>query len=148
MNRLPHHLRLIISLLRIVLGLNFFYLGFTTLFNQPLGGELRTRSIGPLYYWLTGAGSGWFMAALPWLFMAIGACLIVGFATRLVSAIGIGIIIASYSANINVANFSVSQLVNDDLTIALCLVILFFTRAGEYLGIDKFIHLSLRHKQQ
>lgn len=49
-SKLPHHLRLVIFFLRVALGLDFFYLGWSALFNASLVPELKQQSLSQLYH--------------------------------------------------------------------------------------------------
>lgn len=149
--RTSHSLRFIIFLLRLTLGLNFFYLGFSTLFNAPLGRQLRERSLSGFYYWLsTPANVGSLQLFFEWAFLVIGACLLLGLLTRSASVAGIVLTLISYLPNFNYATLNVSQFINDAVLIIICLLILVFANAGTYFGLDKFIHIhfSSRHKNK
>ncbi|MGD1003469.1 MAG: DoxX family protein [Minisyncoccia bacterium] len=143
--KLPHSLRVIILLLRVALGLNFFYLGFSVLFNPALGKTVSARSFGNLYSWLATpaavAGQGnWIQAVAQWAFLIIGICLILGLLTRLASIVGIVLALFSYLPTVSFAAFNVAQFINDEVIIVICLLILIFSNAGNYLGLDTFIH--------
>lgn len=142
-SRLPHTLRLIISLLRIALGLNFFYLGFSMLFSPSLGPMLRTQAVSALYAWLTTQG-GWLHPFGEWAFLLIGIALVIGFMARFVSFVGIVLILTSYLPGLHLATLRVYELISNDIILTLCLIIIIFARAGEYIGLDKFIHFSVR----
>jgi hypothetical protein len=70
-----HSLRVATFFLRVALGLNFFYLGWSTLFNPSLVRDLSTRSISDLYAWIGAIGSGNTQTLCAWAFLIIGACL-------------------------------------------------------------------------
>ena len=147
--RIPHSLRLAAFFLRLAVGVSFFYLGFSTLFNTALAEKLRPESMSGLYDWLASpSGSAWLHPAAQWAFLIIGISLILGFATRLASLIGIALTALAYLPGINFASLSVSQIVNDEAIILFCLIIISLSRAGTYLGLDRFMHFSLRHKKQ
>jgi len=148
-SKLPHTLRLIIFLLRLTLGLNFFYLGFTTLFNHPLGTEIGSRSLGNLYAWIGGATGGISLQTFyAWAFLLIGACLILGLATRLAAIAGVVLTLASYAPTITLSTLNPSQFANDAALAVVCLLILIVADAGSYLGLDAFIHIRFfgKHK--
>ena len=146
-SKLPHSLRLIIFLLRLALGLNFFYLGFSALFNASLGRELKERSLSSLYGWLNdSASANSFHTVFAWIFLVIGACLIVGLVTRFMSVAGIVLTLMSFLPSISYATLTASQFINDEVLIVICLLIVIFSGAGTYLGIDKFIHIHLSSK--
>jgi uncharacterized membrane protein YphA (DoxX/SURF4 family) len=142
-SRLPHSLRLVIFFLRLALGLNFFYLGFSTLFDPVLGRTLRDRSLSDLYAWLSGGTSmPWLHIVAPWIFMLIGVCLIIGFLTRFMSIIGMFLGILSYLPIITYPTISIYEFISNEIIIVLCLLILIFSNAGKYFGIDAFFHFS------
>ena len=150
--KIPHTLRLIILLLRVSLGLSFFYLGFTSLFNPQLGLVLQGRSVPGLYNWLgslsAAAAMTWLHPFAQWAFMIIGALLVLGFLTRVSSFIAIMLLLASYlpGLNINYSLSSVAQFINDELIIIVCLLLLIAAKAGQYVGLDAFFHFSVRKK--
>jgi uncharacterized membrane protein YphA (DoxX/SURF4 family) len=147
-SRIPHSLRLVIFFLRVALGLNFVYLGWTALFDHPLEIDLRDHAMNSLYGWLSAPNSiAWLPQAAAWAFLVIGICLVVGLFTRIASLIAIALVLASYLPTISFASFNVAQLVNDELIILFCLLVLIFGKAGHYLGVDKFLRWSRRHRE-
>ena len=145
--KLPHSLRIIIFFLRIALGLNFFYLGFTSLFNPTLETELGKRSLGSLYAWIASpASAGALHPLLQWGLIIIGICLIFGLLTRFMALLAIGTMLANYLPNMTVSGLSATEFINDELIVMLCLLIVVFSNAGAYLGIDTFIHVHLAGK--
>jgi uncharacterized membrane protein YphA (DoxX/SURF4 family) len=140
--KLPHSLRVIIFLLRVALGLNFFYLGFSVLFNPGLGKEVRARSFGDLYSWLALPNqTGWVHPFAQWAFLIIGACLLVGLLTRLASVVGIVLALLSYLPTLSYSALDVSQFISNAVIIVICLLIIIVSNAGNYLGLDNFIHI-------
>jgi uncharacterized membrane protein YphA (DoxX/SURF4 family) len=152
-SKLPHPLRLAIFFLRLTLGLNFLYLGFSTLFNRSLGRELGTRSLTSLYQWFGAASpattTSQVQTFFQWAFLIVGACLIIGLTTRFVSVIGIGLTLAGFLPTVNFSTFGTSQFINDEIIVVVCLLVLAVSNAGTYLGIDSFmhIHFSPKHKK-
>ncbi len=147
-SKIPHSLRMAIFLLRIAIGLNFFYFGFAVLFDPVLGKGLRAQSFNNLYSWLSATVSGgWVQPFAQWSFLVIGACLILGLAVRLASAVGVGVTLLSFLPGINYATLSVAQFINDELIVTICLLILFLANAGTYLGFDNFLHISFHRKR-
>lgn len=144
--KLPHSLRAIILLLRVVLGLDFFYLGFSALFNPSLGTDIRARSFGNLYTWLAGpmtvgqSNWAWIQPIAQWAFLIIGICLVLGLLTRLASIAGIILALLSYLPTLSFAAFNAVQFINDEVIVVICLLIIIFANAGAYLGLDNFIH--------
>lgn len=144
--RLPHSVRLIIFFLRIAVGLSIFYTGFVKIF----GGGVALRSFGreSSYLWTSGLeGLGSTLLVAKWTLLIIGLCLIFGILTRLSSIIGIVILGFMYVNSLTLPVPHLSQLDSPQLTIILCLFLFIFSQAGNYLGIDKFIHFSLRHER-
>ena len=148
--KLPHSLRAMILLLRIALGLNFFYLGFSVLFNATLGTEIRAQSFGNLYSWLAApaAAADWVHPVAQWAFLIIGICLMLGLLTRLASIAGIILTLLSYLPTVSYTALSISQFINDEVIVVICLLIIVFSNAGAYLGLDNFIHFHAPAKKQ
>ena len=140
--KLPHSLRVIILFLRLALGLNFFYLGFSSLFSPALGKTVRAHSFGDLYSWLaTPASSGnWIQPIAQWAFLIIGVCLVLGLLTRIASIAGIVFALLSYLPTVTFAAFNAAQFISDEVIVVICLLIIIFANAGAYLGLDNFIH--------
>ncbi len=146
-SKIPHSLRMAIFLLRIAIGLNFFSFGFAVLFDPVFGKGLREQSFNNLYSWLSAPAAGsWIQPFAQWAFLVIGACLILGLAVRLASAVGVGITLLSFLPGVNYATLSLAQFINDELIVVICLLILFLANAGAYLGLDNFLHISFRRK--
>lgn len=142
--RIPHHLRLIIFFLRLALGLDFFYLGWSALFNAALMPELKQQSFGQLYHWVSASPAAtfaWLHPYAAWLFLVIGACLILGLITTLAAIAGLALTILAYFPSISIANITLLQFINDGVVVVLCLLILIFSRAGKYLGVDSLLRL-------
>ncbi len=152
--KIPHALRFIILMLRVSLGLSFFYLGFTSLFNHQLGLVLKGRSVPGLYNWLGSLGAAasitWLHPFAEWAFLAIGALLVLGFLTRIASLAAIVLLLASYLPGLNIyySLSRIAQLINDELIIIICLLLLIAAKAGQYIGFDAFFHFSLRKKNR
>jgi uncharacterized membrane protein YphA (DoxX/SURF4 family) len=147
--RIPHSLRLPIFFLRLALGLNFFYVGWSVLFNQGLTEMLRGRSFGWLYAWLAHPTP---VASIPsalfsWILLILGLMLIIGLFTRLASVLILVIVFASLISAITFTKFDPTQFVNDGIIVLIGLFIILFGKAGTYLGIDKFLHWSRRHHE-
>ncbi|HEY5221231.1 MAG TPA: DoxX family membrane protein [Candidatus Paceibacterota bacterium] len=143
--KLPHSLRVIILLLRVALGLNFFYLGFSALFSPAIGKDIRAHSFGDLYSWLAtpavaGSQTAWIYPIAQWAFLIIGICLVLGLLTRVASIAGIILALVSYLPTISFATINVAQFVSDEVILVICLLIIIFSNAGAYLGLDNFIH--------
>lgn len=125
-SKLPHHLRIIILLLRLELGVNFLYLNAAMALPA-------------------------FKTVSAWVFIAIGICLIAGLFTRVAAIAGIALTAASYAPALNLAAFNpsnLSGLANQGVLVAICLLIIIFSNAGAYIGLDKFIHIHLSRKHK
>jgi uncharacterized membrane protein YphA (DoxX/SURF4 family) len=133
-----HSLRLSILLLRLALGLSFFYLGWTALFDPTLSEALGSRSLPGLSSWLAAPSP---IAAIPsavfaWALLVVGVLIVIGLFTRLASFVGIIIVLASLLPAINLTAFNAAQLVNDEVVVLFALFVLIFGKAGHYLGVD------------
>jgi uncharacterized membrane protein YphA (DoxX/SURF4 family) len=153
--RLPHTLRFIIFLLRLVLGINFFYIGWGALFDHALGNALQARSFGDLYTWLTastaastGTGAVPLQTFFAWGFLIIGICLVIGLFTRIMSILGIVLTLFSFVPTFNYSPLTAFEFANGEIVLMLCLLILIFANAGRYLGFDVFIRLGPSHGKQ
>ncbi len=146
-SRIPHTLKLTILLLRLALGLNFFYFGASTLFSA-----FGKSPVPPLISF-SATVSAPFSASLPaafwpWVSLIIGACLVFGFFTRVASIAGIVLILLSYNPFAGGTPFSLWHLANTGTLVVLCFLILLFSNAGEYFGLDRFIHLRVSKNKE
>jgi len=146
--KLPHTLRVIILMLRVALGLNFFYLGLGVLFDPSVAREVRVHSFGDLYSWLSMPAAGWVQPVAQWAFLIIGICLVVGLLTRLSSIVAIVLTLLSFLPNISYAALSLSQFISDEVIVIICLMILFVSGAGKYICLDSFIHFHGPKKEK
>jgi uncharacterized membrane protein YphA (DoxX/SURF4 family) len=149
--KLPHTLRFVVFLLRLVIGLTFFYVGYSSLYDSQLGLILQGRSVSGLYIWLAHlATPTWLVQVAPWAFLVIGALIVLGLFTRLASALGIVLILVGYIPGLTYAltltNFV--QFINDELIVAICLLVLIAAKAGGYLGLDAVLHIGFRKKEK
>jgi uncharacterized membrane protein YphA (DoxX/SURF4 family) len=146
---MPHSLRLSIFFLRVAIGVNFFYLGWITLFSRASGSNPRDDAMSSLYHWLTAPNAiPWLPTVAAWVLLAAGGALILGFFTRLASFLAIALILASYLPTITFTSFNLSQLINNELITFFCLLVIIFGKAGHYLAVDKFTRWSRkRHKE-
>ena len=146
---MPHSLRLTIFFLRIAVGLSFFYLGWSTLFNHLLALALRERSISGLYAWLAMPSP---IASIPsavfsWVFLIVGIFIAVGLWTRLASIIAAVLLLASWLPSVSFTSFGPVQFINDEVVMLLALIILMFGKAGHYLGLDTVTRFSKRRNK-
>lgn len=112
-SKLPHSLRIVILLLRVAIGLNFFY---SIAFNK-----LQTP--------------------VEWAFFLIGACLVVGLLTRIASIVAIALLVWNYLPTINYSVLNIAHFVDNQVILMICLLVLIFANAGKYIGLDMFIHI-------
>ncbi|MGB7957544.1 MAG: TQO small subunit DoxD [Minisyncoccia bacterium] len=145
-------LRIAIFLLRLTLGLNFLYLGFSTLFNRSLGRELGNRSLTSFYQWFSstaaGTTTGQLQTFFQWAFLIVGACLILGLMIRFVSIVAIALTLAGFLPTLNLASLAASQFINDEIIVIACLLVLIAANAGTYLGVDSFMHIHFTPKHK
>src|SRR5262249_536733 len=105
-------------------------------------------ALNSLYGWLASSNPiAWLPQAAAWAFLVVGILLIIGLFTRISSFVAIVLVLASYLPTVNFSSFAFSQLVNDELIILFCLLVLIFGRGGTYLGIEKFLKWSRKHKE-
>jgi uncharacterized membrane protein YphA (DoxX/SURF4 family) len=145
---MPHSLRLAIFFLRITVGLSFFYLGWTALFNHPLSLSLQGRSVSGLYAWLATPTP---IAAIPsavfaWIFLVAGVCITIGLFTRVTSIIAGILVLASWLPAVSFTSINPAQFINDEAVMLFALVVLIFGRAGHYLGLDTVTRFWKRRK--
>ena len=141
---IPHTVRLMIALLRITIGLQFFYIAFHYILHTPLTNDLVPNgAMGNLYNWLAAPQhAGFISQSSQWALLVIGISLIVGFATRLLSLFAIFFLSISY-ISIHPLSGAIPRLVNDTMVLILCLLLFIFSRAGTYLGLDRVFRLSI-----
>ncbi len=145
--RLPHSVRLAVLILRLILGLDFFYIGWSAVFRPDLARELGARSLAGLYAWAAGAFAGTPLhPLLGWAFLAVGACLIAGLATRLASFVGIALALISYAPGAFLHPFAFTAFASDAVFAAAALLVLIAADAGSYLGLDRFFHVHFAGK--
>ncbi len=113
-SKIPHSLRIVILLLRLVIGLNFFYAVAYDKLHTPQ----------------------------QWAFFVIGALIIVGLLTRLTSILAIILIAINFWPSVNFPNINVAHFVNEQVILITCLLVLIFSNAGKYIGLDTFIHIK------
>ncbi|MFH0890874.1 MAG: DoxX family protein [Candidatus Liptonbacteria bacterium] len=141
--RLPHSVRLVVFFLRLIVGLSLFYAGFSKIFG---GSVVRAPSRESSYLWTSGLENiGSMEMFAQWGLLIIGICLAIGLLTRLSSIVGIFILGFMYVNSLSLPIPKLQQLDNPQLIAILCLFLFIFSQAGNYLGVDKFIHFSLRH---
>jgi uncharacterized membrane protein YphA (DoxX/SURF4 family) len=145
-SKLPHTLRLVVFFLRLALGLDFVNLGLTAIFDPGMRHALNGRSLGDLSAWLaTVPKTGALQTILAWVFLIVGICLILGFLTRLASIAGVvALAVPSLAPAMTLVGIAPVRFIGDNIIVILCLCIVMIARAGEYFGVDRFIHLRAR----
>ncbi len=146
--KLPHRLRIAILLLRAALGLDFFYLGWTTLFNPALAKDLSARSLGDVYAWLAGNPWNGLGPLLAWVFVIAGICIAIGLLMRTAAAVAIVLTAISYWPHIPDSTLGFATLTNSEVLAVIALAVLIFANAGRYVGIDTFLHIHLANKHK
>jgi len=136
-SRIPHSLRIVILLLRLAVGLDFFYLGFTALFAPS--------SAPALYPWLAASP---FKVYFAWIFLVVGACLVLGLLARFAAVVGIAATLVGYWPTLASIPLGIERFATIEPLVAIALLVLIFSDAGTYLGLDKFLHIhfSSAHK--
>ena len=76
-----------------------------------------------------------------WAFFIIGAFLVLGLLTRIVSIIAIVLLALTFWPSLNFPNVNVTHFVNNQVILMICLLVLIFSNAGKYIGLDAFIHI-------
>lgn len=138
--KLPLVLRTSILLLRLTLGIDF-------IFNPLFGGNIGVRSVTQINSLFgTTINPSAFQEISSWLFVAIGACLVAGLLVRFISLLGIVLTLMSYLPHVTLSAFEFTQLATDTVLVMVCLLLLFFAKAGEYMGLDTFIHVHFFKK--
>lgn len=147
--RIPHFLRLTIVLLRVVLGLHFFALGFGRLFHSSLfpAPSINSSFAGISRLLIALDGSPLFVGVLAWTLLVVGAGLIIGLRTRLCSFVAALIAGSAYVRDLAFPTTLLAGILNDQLIVLLSLGVLFFGRAGSYLGFDTLFHFSFWRKR-
>ncbi len=130
--------------MRLALGVLFFYAGVTKILNPQwsAAGYLKaSKTLPGLYAWLASSQNiGWVNFLNEWGLTLIGLSLFFGLLVRFSAPLG-ALMMALYF--LPILNFPyVGEhyfLVDDHIIFILGLALLYFGRAGEYLGLDKFL---------
>ena len=155
---------LILALLRIVIGWHFLYEGLIKLFNPDWTSRMFLEGsrwiFGDMFRWMASGDSGMQFVdfANAWGLTLVGLALILGFLTRMASWAGITMLALYYLAYPPFSVYSygaVSEgnylIVNKNLIELVCLLVLVFTRSGEFFGLDLLIKnkkLSVRPESE
>ncbi len=138
-------LRNTILVLRVAIGWLFLYAGLTKVLNPQwtAAGYLKgAKTLPGLYAWLAAPQNiGWVNFLNEWGLTLIGLALILGVLTRYAAWAGIAMMALYY---LPILNFPYvgdhSYLVDEHVLYSLSLLIIIFSRAGHYWGLDKFIN--------
>src|SRR3989344_7234103 len=118
-NGLPQHLRLTIFFLRLAVGWLFFAHGLRAIFNPVwLAGA-------PPLSWQLVQNENW----AEWIIFAAGTALLLGLATRFAAVLSIGLIGLAYFSRWDAVGRNVFALVNEQVIVVLCLLVLLFAGA-------------------
>ncbi len=136
--------RVSLFLLRLALGVLFFYAGITKVLNPQwsAAGYLKaSKTLPGLYAWLAAPQNiGWVNFLNEWGLTLLGLSLFFGILVRFSAPLA-ALMMALYF--LPILNFPyVGEhyfLVDDHIVFILGLALLYFGRAGEYLGLDKFL---------
>lgn len=133
-----------VLLLRLAIGWLFFYAGITKILSADwtAAGYLKgAKTFVGMYQWFAlPANIGWINFLNEWGLTLIGAALILGVMTRLVSYAGI-LLMLLYYFPILVFPYAGdhSYIIDDHIIYALVLLFLAVIGAGKYWGLDKYL---------
>ncbi len=145
--KLPHRLRVVILFLRMALGLDLFYLGWTINFDPTAAGKISAYSLGSLYAWLTGGSWNGLGPVFTWITIVAGICLMIGLFMRTAAVVALALAIIGFLPNLRAGTLGVSTLLHNEVVFMIGLLVLIFANAGTYLGLDRFIHIRLFGKK-
>jgi thiosulfate dehydrogenase [quinone] large subunit len=133
-----------ILLLRLGLGWLFLYAGLTKIFDPKWtsAGYLKgAKTLPGLYAWFAAPGNiGWVDFLNEWGLALIGISLILGIAIRWSSLAGIALMLLYYLPVLDFPRVGEhSYIVDEHVIYALAFLLLYFGKAGEYWGLDKFV---------
>jgi uncharacterized membrane protein YphA (DoxX/SURF4 family) len=138
-----------LAMLRIVVGWHFLYEGLSKVLNPAWTAKPFLEGsrwiLGDLFRWMVSGDTGLWIVdhANAWGLTIIGLCLILGLATRIASWLGITMLLMYYLAYPPFGGLSygaVSEgnylIVNKNLVELFALLLLAFTRSGQFFGFD------------
>ena len=147
----------LLALLRIIIGWHFLYEGLIKIVDPDWSARTFLEGsrwvFGDLFRWMASGDTGlWIIDTLnAWGLTLIGLALILGIFTRLASWAGILILLSYYLAYPPFGVYSYGALsegnyliVNKNLVELASLLVLAFTRSGEYFGLDHLIRKKKR----
>ncbi|MBN2633151.1 MAG: DoxX family protein [Bacteroidales bacterium] len=145
----------LMALLRIVTGWHFLYEGLTKIFNPAWSARPYLEGsrwiLGDFFRWIASGDTGLELVniANEWGLTLIGLALILGLFTRLASWAGVMMLVFYYLAYPPFGGYSYGAInegsyliVNKNLIEMVVLLVLAFTRSGEFFGLENII----RHK--
>lgn len=145
--KLPHRLRVVLLLLRVALGLDLFYLGWTINTDPAAADRIAGRSLGSLYVWLTGNPWNGLGPVFVWITIIVGVCLMIGLFMRTAGTIAFALAMVAFLPNLRAGTLGIGTLVGPDIVFMIGLLVLIFGNAGTYFGLDQFIHVRLFGKK-
>jgi thiosulfate dehydrogenase [quinone] large subunit len=136
-----------VLLLRLGMGWLFLYAGLSKVLNPTWSsaGYLRGAKTFPnLYAWFAlPQNIGWVDFLNEWGLTLIGVSLILGAAVRWSALAGIALMALYYFPVLNFPYVGEhSYLVDEHVIYALVFLLLYFARAGEYWGLDRFVRFK------
>jgi uncharacterized membrane protein YphA (DoxX/SURF4 family) len=144
-----------LSLLRIIIGWHFLYEGLIKLMNPAWTArpflEGSRWIFGDLFRWMVSGNSGiWIIdTANAYGLTLIGLALILGLFTRFASLSGVIMLLMYYLAYPPFGGYSYGALsegnyliVNKNLVEMFALILLAFTKSGQFFGLDKLLHMK------
>ncbi len=137
-------MRVSLLLMRLGLGVLFFYAGITKVLNPKwtAAGYLQgAQTFRGFYAWLASpANIGWVNFMNEWGLTLLGLSLFFGLLVRFSAPLGALIMALYYLPSLNFPYVGQHYfLVDEHVIFILCLALLYFTRAGEYFGLDKYV---------
>ena len=129
------------------MGLDIFYLGWTVNFNPSAAEAISRRMLSDFYAWLTSNPYG-IGPILIWVFTIAGICIMIGFFMRTAAFVAIVFAVISFLPNLRAGSLGVATLVNSEVLATIALLVLVFSNAGTYVGLDTFIHIRLFGKRK
>ncbi len=132
-------------LLRLTLGWLFLYAGLVKILDDKwsAAGYLKGAKTFPeLYAWLAlPQNIGWVNLLNEWGLTLIGVSLILGIMVRFSSIAGIALMLLYYFPALNFPYVGEhAYIVDEHIIYMAAFLVLYAVRAGEYLGVDRYIH--------
>jgi uncharacterized membrane protein YphA (DoxX/SURF4 family) len=141
-----------LALLRILIGWHFLYEGLIKLFDPNWSARAFLEGsrwiFGDMFRWMSSGDTGLQIVDFlnAWGLTFVGLALILGIFTRLASLGGITMLLMYYLAyppfggyNYGAVNEGSYLVVNKNLIELVCLLVIAFTRSGQYFGIEQLL---------